>query len=163
MALRLDLDIPFGGRLTPENSRLDLTADIADGRLFVADLRLPFEGVQGRLGFDLERGLYSERLDGRLWGQSVRAAIAAAEGPERRIAIRVDGTAQLPRVAEWLGWDLEEYLSGVAPFSASVAASSWRSTMSSPASQKPGSSRSQSTMRPSSAGVIEPPDRSSSR
>ena len=46
---------------------------------------------------------------------------------------------------------------------ASVAASSWRSTMSSPASQKPGSSRSQSTMRPSSAGVIEPPARSSSR
>ena len=32
MALRLDLDMPFGGRLTPENSRLDLTADIARER-----------------------------------------------------------------------------------------------------------------------------------
>ena len=121
MALRLDLDMPFGGRLTPETSRLDLTADIEGARLVIADLRLPFDGVQGRLGFDLERGLHSERLDGRLWGQPLRAAIAAAEGPEHRIAIRVDGAAELPRVAEWLGWDLDEYLSGVAPFSVDIA------------------------------------------
>lgn len=121
MALRLDLDMPFGGRLAPETSRLDLAADIAGGRLFVADLRLPFDGVQGRLGFDLQRGLYSERLDGRLWGQPLRATIGATEGPEHRIAIRVDGAAQLPRVAQWLGWDLDEYLAGVAPFSVELA------------------------------------------
>jgi uncharacterized protein (TIGR02099 family) len=121
MALRLDLDMPFGGRLTRETSRLDLAVDIEGGRLFIAELRLPFDGLQGRLGFDLERGLHSERLDGRLWGQPLRAAIAAAEGAERRIVIKVDGVAELPRVAEWLGWDLDEYLSGVAPFSVELA------------------------------------------
>jgi signal transduction histidine kinase len=46
---------------------------------------------------------------------------------------------------------------------AAIAASSWPSTMSSPASQKPGSARSQSTMRPSSSGGIDPPAESSSR
>ena len=120
MALRLALDMPFGGRLTAGSSRLDLAADVADGRLFIPDLRLPVDGVTGRLGFELGRGLYSERLDGRLWGRALQAEIGAADGPGGRIAIRVDGSAELPRVANWLGWDLDEYLSGAAPFSVEI-------------------------------------------
>ncbi|MBP6381169.1 MAG: TIGR02099 family protein [Pseudomonadales bacterium] len=122
MALRLALDMPLGGRLTPQTSSLDLAADIEGGRLLITELRLPFDDVHGRLGFDLQRGLHSERLDGRLWGRPLRAAIGAAGGEtERRIAIRVDGAAELPRVAEWLGWDLDEYLSGVAPLRVDIA------------------------------------------
>lgn len=46
---------------------------------------------------------------------------------------------------------------------AASAASSWRSTRSSPRSQKPGSVRSMPTIRPSSSGGLEPPADSSSR
>ncbi len=64
-----------------------------------------------------------QRAPGR---QAVGAAAARCHrrrrgDPEQRIAIRVDGAAELPRVAEWLGWDLDEYLSGVAPFSVDIA------------------------------------------
>jgi uncharacterized protein YhdP len=121
MALALDLDMPFGGALAPQSSRLALVADIDAAQLFIAEPGVQLEGVRGTLAFDLERGLHSERIDATLWGRPLRAAIVPGDPPTRRMAIRVEGGAALARVAEWLKWDLDEYLAGETPFTVDIA------------------------------------------
>ncbi len=116
MALRLDLDLPFGQGLGGPGARLDLAADVTAARLFVAEPGLQFENVRGALGFDLARGLHSERIDATLWGRPVHARIGATGDAPPRVALTVAGSADIARVAAWLRWDLDGRVSGVTPF-----------------------------------------------
>lgn len=120
MALGLDLDMPFGQGLGSPGARLDLAAEVESARLYIAEPGLQFENLRGALGFDLARGLHSERIDATLWGRPVQARIGATGEMARRVTVAVTGSADVARVAAWLKWDLDGRVSGVTPFAVEV-------------------------------------------
>ena len=116
LGVALDLDMPLGGSLDPEKSRLRVSADIAGAEVYLGDQDLPIETARGHIVYDLASGLSSDSLTGKLWGLPLRAAISEREPGSRLMAINVLGSAHPQRVAQWLGVDPAGYLSGTSAF-----------------------------------------------
>ena len=116
LGVALELDMPLGGSLEPENSQLRVTADIAGAEIYLADQDLPIEAAHGHIAYDLASGLSSDSLEGNLWGLPLQVAISARETGSQLMAIDVNGTARPQRVAQWLGVDPGAYLSGSSAF-----------------------------------------------
>lgn len=98
---KLDIDIALNGKRAPA---VWASTRLRDGRFVSVENRLSFEKISGELRFSTKKGLQSNKLDGRLFGQPVKAVIESSRDKERgqQMRLALDGMADIRQVQEWL-------------------------------------------------------------
>jgi uncharacterized protein (TIGR02099 family) len=98
---KLDIDIALNGKRAPV---VKASTRLREGRFISVENRLSFEKISGELRFSTETGLKSKRLDGRLFGQPVKAVIESSrdETSGQLTRLVLDGKADIRQVQEWL-------------------------------------------------------------
>lgn len=114
----LTLSQPLGGD-QPARQTLDL--ELAAGNLELGNLGLDVQGLSGEVHYDTARGLAGTRVNGRLWGEAVRAEIDhPEEGGERDTRVLIQGQGSAAAVLDWSGYRELEWLRGDFDYRAAV-------------------------------------------
>ena len=116
---QLQLTQALGGADVAPRQQVDLS--LADGQLALQNLKLQFEALNGAVHFSSDAGLAGTALDGRLWGQPLKARIQhLGAGDERDTHIVVDGSARTEDIGNWSGRPELAWLDGSLDYSALV-------------------------------------------
>ncbi|MDX1269280.1 MAG: DUF3971 domain-containing protein, partial [Oceanisphaera sp.] len=80
-----------------------LTSQLSNGQLELTDLDLTLSALSGDIGYDSRRGLYSNRLDGELFGARHQAQLTSdLTGANTRVSLGVSGETPLDAWGQWL-------------------------------------------------------------
>lgn len=102
----LDLTVP----LSEAPIDIALTSQLDNGTLNLAELDLTVSDLSGDIGYSSARGLYSDRLDGRLFGAEHQAQLTSdLTGADTRVSLSVSGNTP---VDAWGRWLEDPWLSG---------------------------------------------------
>lgn len=112
---RVDLLVPL--RKEPTGGRQDIAFELEQNRLFLPNLGLQFENIDGAVAFSSETGVLAEQLQGELWGQPISASLNTRD-PMGQSQIELDFTGDLDveHLQQWLGtgsWHLAEGVTAV--------------------------------------------------
>ncbi len=116
-AVDLDLDIPIGARIQPDNARIGVHAVLGGATLRLGGIGLEVSQLSGPLDYSLDGGLQSGGLSGALWERPFTALIGPLENAPGRMLIQANGVAAVPDVERWLGVSTGGMLGGETPFS----------------------------------------------
>ncbi len=111
----LRLHIPLGGSALPG---VAVATRLVSGALASESLRLAFSDLQGDLHYSTAKGLRSERLDGRMLGQPVRAQISTPGTAPWRTRVSLAGDLPMAQLADWSELDILQTLTGKASYNA---------------------------------------------
>ncbi|WP_028669728.1 YhdP family protein [Saccharospirillum impatiens] len=96
----LNLRVPLSG----ESIDVALISQVSNGKLDLAELDLSLSELSGSIGYNRERGLYSDRLDGQLFGTGLQARLTSdLIGDNSRVSLSVSGETPLDAWGRWLG------------------------------------------------------------
>ncbi|WP_020683095.1 YhdP family protein [Marinobacterium rhizophilum] len=105
----LRLAIPLDGKRQPS---VAVATRLASGTLASESLRLAFSDLRGDLHYSTAKGLRSERLDGKMLGQPVRAQISTPGTVPWRTRISLAGELPMAQLADWSELDILRDLTG---------------------------------------------------
>jgi uncharacterized protein YhdP len=111
----LRLAIPLDGKRQP---RVAVATRLTGGTLASESLRLTFSNLRGDLHYSTAKGLRSERLDGNMLGQPVRAQIGTPGTSPWRTRISLAGELPMATLADWSELDILRDLTGKAGYNA---------------------------------------------
>jgi uncharacterized protein (TIGR02099 family) len=111
----LRLKIPLNGKLQPS---VGVATRLANGTLASESLRLSFSDLHGDLHYSTQKGLHTERLDGKMLGQPVRAQISTAGTEPWRTRVSLAGELPMAQLAQWSELDILQDLTGKAAYNA---------------------------------------------
>ncbi|MEX2366007.1 MAG: DUF3971 domain-containing protein, partial [Pseudohongiellaceae bacterium] len=95
----LELRVP----LSDEPIDIALTSQLNNGTLDLAELDLSLSALSGDIGYNSRRGLYSDRLDGLLFGARHQAQLTSdLTGANTRVSLSVSGNTPLEGWGRWL-------------------------------------------------------------
>lgn len=106
--IALDLAIPLSARKQSEAYRVAMSLKDVDLTLPGGDLQVT--DIRGQLNFDLNTGLYGEKLRGRFLGAPLMAKVDTLEGETQ---IKLNGALNAKALSPWLG-HFSQYLQGSA-------------------------------------------------
>lgn len=121
MQTSVGLLIPLQAGKKPKIKQVDV--DLRDVRLTTGALRLPFDGIDGRLSYDDQRGLRTEQLSGELWGKPVNARIdpvSAAGEAGHGVSLKLAGRASVESLQSWSERPELQFLEGETDFNAEL-------------------------------------------
>lgn len=111
----LRLSIPLDGKPLPS---VGVATRLANGTLASESLRLTFSDLHGDLHYSTAKGLRSDRLDGNMLGQPVRAQISTPGTEPWRTRVSLAGELPMAQLAQWTELDILQDLSGKAAYNA---------------------------------------------
>ncbi len=114
VSAEVDLVIPVGGDGTGQQT---VSATLGKGQLFLPELRLNLEEIEGPLRYSTTGGLESKGLDLSLWGRAARVKISSHQEQGRPVNLRIDfeGLAAVQDLGKWLKVpELSRFAKGVA-------------------------------------------------
>ncbi|MEP4544986.1 MAG: AsmA-like C-terminal region-containing protein [Saccharospirillum sp.] len=95
----LELRVP----LSDEPLDIALTSQLSNGTLELTELGLNLSALSGDIGYNSRRGLYSNRLDGELFGARHQAQLTSdLTGANARVSLAVSGETPLDAWGRWL-------------------------------------------------------------
>ena len=112
--LSLALKIPLSG-----DGKLTVQADtrLQNVNLVMNDVGMTFENLNGDFGFSSARGLYSQKLDARLWQQAMRVQVKSDMEAGMVSEFAFNGTLATDGLKDWLKLGFLSPLTGNAPVS----------------------------------------------
>ena len=113
----LDLDLPLGAKMRPDNARIAVQARLSDGSLQLGGLGLELAQIAGPLAYSQDGGLRSAGLSGTLWERPFGARIGPVPDQPGKLLIEAEGRADASDVERWLGVSTGGLLTGETPFS----------------------------------------------
>lgn len=100
----------------------DVRVDFSKAALGITDLGLEINQVSGKLYYSSAKGLHTDNLKGRFWGENLRATIESplvAEG-QRETHIQFKGKIGVDKLREWTGRSELFFVEGKAPVEGSL-------------------------------------------
>lgn len=118
----LNLAIPLQQGL-PE---IEVTAHLKDNRLRLKPVDLPATELTGELTYRSKTGLLAPQLKARLLEVPVTASISSKmqHGELAEVDVTLDGSAGVPALRHWLGFDILDVATGSTPYQARIAIAS---------------------------------------
>lgn len=110
--LSLALRIPLAG-----DDKLSVQADtrLQNVKLAMTDVGMTFENLNGDFGFSSARGLYSQKLDARLWQQAMRVQVKSDMEAGMVSEFNFSGALATDGLKDWLKLGFLSPLTGTSP------------------------------------------------
>ena len=113
--INLDLMIPLKGNTDGGSYKVDTTID--KGLMSLPKTDIAFEQLQGVFKYRDGRGLYSEKIKGNFWGESVEASL---ETQKDDLLIDVTGDFSMPALGRFINLPSDQVLLGTTDVQANV-------------------------------------------